>query len=142
MTPEFLAAVIDSLLPGEMAASGGRQALPAGTAAGLDPVKYGETFPSLLQAIAQAAGGTEAFVSADEAARVKFLQAVQRAQPDGFARLLGSLLPDYYESAAVLAAFGWRTAPPQPEGHEVAPMAQDVAQKLDRVRQRGPRWRG
>jgi len=142
MTSGFLVAIVDCLLPGETAAPGKGQALPSGTAAGIDLANHREAFQPLLQAVAQAAGGEEGFVSSTEAGRIEILQSVQRAEPDSFARLLAVVLPDYYEAAAVLRAFAWRIEPPQPQGHAVAPMAEDVSLKLDRVRQRGQRWRG
>ncbi len=142
MTPAFLAAVVDTLLPGEASSPDGRIALPSGTAAGVDLGPYREAARPVLQAIADAAGDPQAFVDLGGAGRRGILQAVQREAAEEFARLLALLLPDYYESAQVLRAFGWRTEPPQPLGHDVLAMDEATRRKLERVRLSGQRWRG
>ena len=40
--------------------------------------------------------------------------------PEAFKALLAEALATYYEAAPVIAALGWRVAPPQPHGHDVA----------------------
>lgn len=128
MTPEFLAAVIDTLLPGD-------DALPAGTRAGV--VLGADTHARVLVAVVTQAGGADAFARAPEPARVTILQAVERAQPEAFRTMLVSALFEYYASAPVLAAMGWRSDPPQPLGHELP--SSDTGP--DRVRARGRLWR-
>jgi hypothetical protein len=133
MTPEFLAAVIDTLLPGD-------DVLPSGTRAGLDPAVYVEPHRTVFDAIAACAGGAEIFV-ADERARATILRTVERAAPDAFRSLLTAVLSDYYEAAPVLAALGWPSRPPQPTGHVVSPPDALTAERLERVRNRGALWR-
>jgi hypothetical protein len=134
MTPEFLAAVIDTLLPDE-------QASPSGTRAGLDPRAYVAPHRAVFDAIAAQAGSSEPFLRADEKARMAILQAVERAVPDAFRALLVTALTDYYEAPAVLTALGWRTDPPQPAGHAVLKMDDPTAARLERVRRRARLWR-
>jgi hypothetical protein len=134
MNPDFIAAVIDTLLPGD-------GVLPSGTAAGLPLAAYVDPHRAVLETIAAQVGGIEAFIHADEAAHVNAVGAVERAMPDAFRALLTAVLSDYYESDAVLAALGWPTHPPQPTGHTLAPMDDATAVRLDRVAQRGQLWR-
>ncbi len=134
MTPEFLAAVIDTLLPGD-------DALPSGTAAGLPLPAYAESHRSVLDAIAAEAGGVESFIRADEAARSTAVRAVERTMPECFRALLMAVLSDYYESEPALAALGWPTHPPQPTGHAPVAMDDATAARLDRIARRGLLWR-
>ena len=135
MTPEFLAAVIDTLLPGD-------DALPSGTRAGLDPAAYAASHRAVFDAFAAQAGSFERFIGADEGARTTAVTAVERALPDAFRALLVAVLSDYYETPALLTALGWRTDPPQPAGHTVANLDKSTAEGLERVRQRTKLWRG
>ena len=141
MTPEFLRAVVDTLLPGEVAAPAGEQNLPAGSVAGVDLGKYLVASQAVLRAIVNTAGDASSFVAASEARRIEILQSVQREAPEAFARLLNALLPDYYETSLVLNALGWRSEPPQPRGHIVPAMDETTRTRLERVRSRGKRWR-
>jgi len=134
MTPEFLAAVIDTLLPGD-------DALPSGTRAGVALATQGGVHESVLTAISVQAGGSDAFARATEDTRVSALRQVERADPDAFRAFVAGVLSDYYESAPVLAALGWRTDAPQPQGHVIAAMDGPTAERLDRVARRGPLWR-
>ena len=140
MNSEFLCAIVDTLLPGE-AAGAGSNALPSGTAAGVDLGRYAEVSRPVLDAIARAAGGAEAFARADEAGRTTILQSVQHDMPEAFARLLAALMPDYYEAPVVLRALGWRTEPPQPRGHVIPAMDEATRARLERVRLGRKRWR-
>jgi hypothetical protein len=142
MNAGFLRAVVDTLLPGEAAAPAGAQrTLPSGSAAGLDLGKHAEATAVVLDAIAKAAGGPDRFVEADEAARTQILTSVQSAAPGAFAALLALLLPDYCETSDVLRALGWRTDPPQPQGHIVPGMDEATRARLERVRLGPQRWR-
>jgi hypothetical protein len=141
MTPEFLRAVVDTLLPGEVAAPAGEQHLPAGSVAGVDLGKHLVASQAVLQAIVNTAGDASSFVAASETRRIDILQSVQRDAPEDFARLLNALLPDYYETPVVLNALGWRSKPPQPQGHIVPAMDDTTRARLERVRSRGKRWR-
>ena len=135
MTPAFLRAVADTLLPGEAAAPRGETPLPAASAAGvsIDAVQHRE----VLQAIAARAGGSE-FAAACEADRVAVLRVVEREHPATFRALVISALADYWESASTLAALGWRAEPPQPRGHALPAFDQS---RLAKVRERGHLWR-
>jgi hypothetical protein len=132
MTPEFLAAVIDTLLPGDAV-------LPSGTNAGV--ALAAGTHAAVLEAVLAQAGGLDAFTRAAAPARAAALQAVERTHPEAFRALLVAALSDYYESAPVLASLGWRTDPPQPTGHTVPTMDAPTWKHLERVRQRDRLWR-
>jgi hypothetical protein len=134
MTPEFLAAVIDTLVPGD-------DALPSGTRAGLDPATYVVSHCAVFDAIAAQSGTAEAFLHADESARNAVMRGVERGAPDAFRALLTAVLADYYDAQAVLAALGWRHEPPQPAGHRVAPLDDSAMERLERVRTRSKLWR-
>ena len=92
---------------------------------------------AVLEAVSAQAGGIDAFAGALEPTRVTTLQAVERAYPEAFRVLLVTVLSDYYESAPVLTAMGWRSDPPQPLGHELP--SSDTG--IDKVRARGRLWR-
>jgi len=134
MTPEFLAAVIDTLLPGD-------GVLPSGTGAGLDRAIYVDSHRAVLDAISAQAGSYERFSRADESARTAALMAVERAMPDTFRALLIGTLSDYYEAPPVLTALGWRTDPPQPGGHAMSKQDEATAEQLERVQRRAKLWR-
>jgi hypothetical protein len=134
MTPELLAAVIDTLLPGD-------DTLPSGTRAGVDPAAHAASHRAAFDAIAAEAGSFELFIRADEKARAALLQAAERVAPDAFRALLTIVLSDYYEAPAVLAALRWRGDPPQPTGHTVPSMDKLTTERLDRVRQHDKLWR-
>ena len=135
MTPEFLAAVIDTLLPGD-------DALPSGAKASIDPGVYADAHRAIFDSVAAHAGGDQLFTHADESARVGILKTVERVMPDAFRALLVTVLSDYYETPPVLAALGWRIDPPQPTGHVVPSLDGPTAERLERVRQRVKLWRG
>ena len=141
MTPEFLRAVVDTLLPGEQGDAPASAALPSGSAAGVDLAKYAAAARPVLDAIARAAGGAPAFARASEAARAAALSTVEQNLPDAFRALVTPVLTDYYESPAVLIAFGWRAEPPQPLGHALPPTDEVTHQQLDRVKRRNKLWR-
>ena len=61
--------------------------------------------------------------------------------PTAFKALLAEALASYYESPSVLAALGWRVAPPQPHGHEVPPNDGKTLRALEKVKSRGRLWR-
>lgn len=134
MTPEFLAAVLDTLLPGD-------DALPSATRAGLNPTPYAALHRAVFDAIAAQAGSAEIFLRADESARNAAVRAVERAAPDAFRTLLTAVLSDYYEAPPVLTALGWRSEPPQPTGHAVSPFDDATTERLGRVRRRSGLWR-
>ena len=61
--------------------------------------------------------------------------------PDAFRILLTEALATYYEAPPVVAALGWRAAPPLPHGHDVAPSDDAAWLALDKVKARGQLWR-
>lgn len=142
MTPQFLRAVIDKLIPGEtVSGDPAMPALPSGSAAGLDLAPYAEAHRDVLRAIAERAGGEHSFAIADEAARVAILQSIEIEQPDSFRALVVHLLQDYYQTDVILTAMGWRTDPPQPKGHTLTPMATSTETTPNRARQKIKLWR-
>jgi hypothetical protein len=142
MSPEFLRALVDLLLPHESAPPKGSAPLPAGSAAGLELNDHAEVLGAVGRAVAGKAGSAETFLAATEARRMEILQSVQRDLPEDFARLLSALLANYYEAPEVLEALGWRSEPPQPLGHVVATMDEASAARLQRVKLGRKLWRG
>ena len=142
MTPAFLSAVVDTLLPGD----DGTPPLPSATAAGVEATLAEHLVSSrdralhdaVLQAIASEVRGEEAFVRADAAARIAALRRVEADMPGPFRALISLVLQDYYEAEAVLLAMGWRAEPPQPEGHVLPPFDEAL---LEPVKRRGRMWR-
>ena len=141
MTPRFMSAVVDTLLPGDH----GVPPLPTGTAAGvatkLEHLVAGRDrmhSDLVLQAIAIAARGEEAFLQADAAGRIASVRQVEAEMPGPFQALVALVLRDYYEAEMVLLAMGWRAEPPQPQGHVLPPFGEAL---LEPVRRRGRMWR-
>ena len=141
MNAAFIAAVVDTLLPGDSGGPAGEPRLPKASAAGIDLGALTSTHNTLLDAIAKQAGSVEAFIAADESVRIAGVQTAERAMPEAFRALLSALLVEYYESQPVLKAMGWRTDPPQPRGHEMQPSSGAMAQRLERVHRRQKLWR-
>lgn len=143
MTPGFLSAVVDTLLPGD----DDPPQLPTGTAAGvaarlsthLVARRDSARLEAVLAAIASAARGEDAFVRAGAAARIATLRGVEAQMRGPFDALVALVLQDYYEEEAVLVAMGWRAEPPQPQGHALSPPV-DVA-LLEPVQRRTRMWR-
>lgn len=134
----FMAAVLDTLVPGDR----GVPPLPSAPAAGLDARGYAEEHGAAFAAIAAVSGGEDAFLAAAPAARTQVLWQVERgADAPVFKALVAAVLQDYYECDAVVAVLGWRPAPPQPGGHALAPTDEATWRRLDRVKQRPPFWR-
>jgi hypothetical protein len=133
MTSAFLAALLDTLLPGE-------PPLPRGSVAGLDLRAVTDAHRSLLDAIAAQAGGADSFANASEVDCIAALKEVERTMPDPFRAMVAAILTEYYDSDAALTAMGWRTDPPQPAGHSVEPVGETTLQMLEKVKQRGKRW--
>jgi hypothetical protein len=136
-----MSAVVDTLLPGDR----GVPPLPTGTAAGvatkLEHLIAGRDRALrdvVLQAIASAARGEDAFVRADAGGRIASVRQVEVEMPGPFRALVALVLRDYYEAEMVLLAMGWRTEPPQPQGHLLPPFDEAL---LDPVKRRGRMWR-
>jgi hypothetical protein len=133
MTRVVLPVILDTMFPGD----DGEPPLPPASEAGLDLAKL----ERLAEPAAAALGDADAFLTAAPAERVAKLRIVELNAPAAFKALLAEALAGYYESPPVLAALGWRVAPPQPRGHDVAPNAEATLQLLDKVRNRGQLWR-
>jgi hypothetical protein len=123
MTPAFLAAVIDTLLPGD-------DVLPSGTGAGV--TLAADAHAAVLEAISTQAGGMDAFAGALEPAHVAILRAVECAHPEAFRALLVAVLSDY----------GNRVGPHRKRMAFRSTAAADIScpsDKDDKVRARGRR---
>jgi hypothetical protein len=134
MTRVMLLAVLDTLLPGDE----GEPPQPSASEAALDL----KTLERLAEPVVAALGDSDGFLMASPAERVAKLRIVELNAPDAFKALLTEALATYYEAPPVLAALGWRVAPPQPHGHDVAPDDPATLQALDKVKGRGQLWRG
>jgi hypothetical protein len=137
LSPGFLDAVIDAICPG---LDGGRP-VPSATAAGLSREIYALPHTVVLAAIAGAAGGEAAFQALPPQARAEVLARVEAADATAFRALVQAVIADFYEAPAVLAAFGWRSDPPQPRGRTLEPMDDGLDTLIARVTARGPVWR-
>lgn len=133
MTRVTLLAVLDTMFPGDA----GQQPLPAASEAGLDLGKLERLAEPVIAALAD----RDAFLMAAPADRVAQLRIAELNAPDAFKALLAEALATYYEAPPVVAALGWRTAPPQPHGHDVAPNDDATWRGLEKVKARGQIWR-
>jgi hypothetical protein len=129
----MLPAVLDTLLPGDQ----GEPPLPRASDAALDLA----ALERLAGPVIAALGDGDGFLTASPGERTVRLRAVEQTQPEAFGTLLAEALAAYYQAAPVLAALGWRTAPPQPHGHDVAPTDGATLRLLETVRTRGRLWR-
>ncbi|HYV88026.1 MAG TPA: hypothetical protein VFA91_05575 [Candidatus Polarisedimenticolia bacterium] len=127
-------AILDTLLPGGAG-------LPAPGTAGIDLDGHAALVAPIAAMIIAKAGSEQAFIAGEEVQRIALLQSAQQELPDAFASLLAALLPDYYESSAVLQAFGWTARPPQPLGHSIPTMDAATGARLEKVRLRRKLWR-
>ena len=133
MTDVALIALLDTLLPGDEAAT----PLPAFSQAGIDPALLAASAQPVLAAMDQVA-----FTRGSSADRVALLQEIERSLPDAFRIFLGQALAAYYQAPRVQAALGWRSEPPQPIGHRLSPGDERAWHLLEKVRKRGQLWRG
>ncbi len=133
MTRVMMLAVLDTLLPGDAA----DPPLPPASEAGLDVARLARLAEPVVAALAD----RDAFLMAPTADRVAQLRIVEVNAPDAFRALLSEALATYYEAPAVVAALGWRTAPPQPHGHDVAATDDATLRALEKVKAHGPLWR-
>ena len=141
MNAAFIAAVVDTLLPGDSGGPAGEPPLPKASAAGLNLGALQKAHITVFEAIVTYAGSADAFITADEPARSAAAKHVEHATPDAFRAMLSALLADYYECASVLFAMGWRSEPPQPSGHRLKSSEGATEQYLERVRGRNKLWR-
>ncbi|MBJ3775572.1 hypothetical protein [Acuticoccus mangrovi] len=82
------------------------------------------------------------FATLEEAGQVAALEALEGADPDGFATLILYAYGAYYTDAGVRcvveARTGYPARPPQPKGYALPPFDESL---LATVRQRAPFWR-
>lgn len=129
MTPALLRHLADLLLPGD--------------AEGLPP---GSLVPDVMLALAESDSPIKVMLGshpdfADTGKRHALLTDIEHTHPQAFRDLVMALIKPYYESGQVLEAMGWRTAPPQPQGHAIAPMDDALKPELARITARGRMWR-
>jgi hypothetical protein len=129
MTPAHLRLLADLILPGDEAG------LPAGS-----------LIPDVMAALAQSTSPIKALAGnhpefAEASKRSRILMDLEVECPQEFRDFVLSLIKAYYESGQVLEAMGWRSAPPQPEGHKLTPMDEALAPALARVAERKRLWR-
>lgn len=122
-----LIALLDTLLPGD-------DVLPPFSRAEIDLTRLDAS--ALLASIDQLA-----FVRATSEERVALLQQAEQSAPDAFRAFLAQALAAYYQAPRVQAALGWRSAPPQPAGHEPSSGDEAAWRLLEKVRTRGRLWR-
>ena len=136
----FAATVASALVPGGKLANG-VEAPSAGQL--IDEAALAEWLAqkgseAAVTAILGETGGARAFIAAAPERRGVALRVAEADQQPSFDSLVTALKTLYYEHPTVLAAFGWRSAPPQPAGHDL----DDVdATRFERVAARGPIWR-
>lgn len=144
-TPEFLEAVVDTLLPG-LPATTRAAALPPASQVGvaqqlarhLATHRDHDLLEEALTAIIDVAGDRQAFIMAQKDAATGILNQIEQTLPLAFQALLFVVSADYYEAAAVLQAFGWPTSPPQPQGYSLPPFNEALLQP---VKKRPSLWR-
>ena len=129
MTPAHLRLLADLILPGDET--------------GLPP---GSLVPDVIAVVAQSTSPIKQLVGNDQdfaetSKRIGILMDLEAEHPQEFRDFVLSLIKAYYESGQVLEAMGWRSAPPQPQGHRVAPMDEALAPALARVAERKRLWR-
>lgn len=125
MTDPTLIALLDALLPGH-------PPLPPFSQSGIDPSPLADAAHPILGAIDAAAFQASLAAEVDR---------VARQRPEEFRKLLGQVLAAYYQAPAVQAAVGWRSEPPQPDGHRLSAGDEQAWQLLEKVRKRGRLWR-
>ena len=133
MTRVLLLAMLDTMFPGDT----DQPPLPAASETGLEL----GTLERLAEPVVAALANRVAFLMAAPADRVAQLRIAALNASDAFRALLAEALATYYEAPAVVAALGWRIAPPQPHGHDVAPNDEATWRSLDKVKARGQLWR-
>ena len=129
MMPAHMRLLADLILPGD------RSGLPPGS-----------LVPDVMAVMVQSTSPIRALACdhpdfAEPSKRRGILMALETEQPQEFRDFALSLIKAYYESGQALEALGWRSAPPQPQGHKIAPMDEALAPALARVAERKRLWR-
>ena len=114
-----------------------------GDAQGLPP---GSLVPDVMLVLSESISPIKGLASShpdfdDESKRDAVLSLIEQTHPQEFRDLVMAVIKPYYESGPVLEAMGWRSAPPQPQGHKVAPMDEALAAELARIAGRKRMWR-
>jgi hypothetical protein len=139
---ELLRQVLDVLIPGT-------DALPAaGQAGAADHVeRRAEASPALRRTLGEALATIaihasrrhpDGFAALDHGQREAVLQFASAEAPDAFDALILHAYSGYYALPQVLAGIGAPAQPPQPVGHEMAPLDERL---LARVTPRPPLYR-
>src|SRR4029079_17633867 len=124
MTPAKLQRLADLLLPGD--------------AQGLPP---GSQIKEVMLALSEKASPIKDLLGARADFTEQDLTHLEKSRPAEFRELAMALIKPYYESAPVLEAMGWRSAPPQRGGDVVAPMDEALPPALARIAGRKRIWR-
>jgi hypothetical protein len=129
MKPAHLRLLADLILPGDDA--------------GLPP---GSLVPDVMAVMVQSSSPIRALAGdhpdfPDASKRRGIVMRLEAERPQEFRDFALSLIKAYYESGQVLQAMGWRSAPPQPQGHKIAPMDEALEPALARVAERKRLWR-
>ena len=133
MSRVLLLAMLDTMFPGD---TGEPPLLPASEA-----IPDVGKLERLAEPVVAALADRDAFLMAAPADRVAQLRIAELNVPDAFKALLAEALASYYEAPPVVGALGWRAAPPQPHGHNVAPNDEASWHGLEKVKARGQLWR-
>ena len=144
-SPQFLAAVVDTLLPG-LPATATHRPLPTATAIGVDQQlathlrdhPHRERLATWLQALTAVADGQQNFIAADPTTQTVLIQRLEATNASAFYAFLLVVTADYYQNAAVIGAMGWPVEPPQPQGYPLPAFAETL---LAPVKTRPPLWR-
>lgn len=142
---EFLAAVVDTLLPG-LPVTATHLPLPAATELGVDQQlathlrdhPHRERLGAQLQALAAVAGSEQNFIAADPATRTAIIQTLETTDAPAFYAFLLVVTADYYQNTTVIQAMGWPVTPPQPQGYPLPAFDEGL---LAPVKTRAPFWR-
>lgn len=129
MTPMHVRLLADLILPGDET--------------GLPP---GSLVPDVMAAVTESASPIKTLAAdhpdfSEAGKRPPILMRLETEHPQEFRDFVLSLIKAYYESGQVLEAMGWRSAPPQPQGHQIAQMDEALAPALTRVAERKRLWR-
>ncbi len=117
----FVAALLDSLLPGDARwpAAGATRATQEFAARAAADATLADALLRLREAT------PDDFARCERTARDGALEAFERAEPASFARILTEAIAAYYMDAAVMRSLqrnvGYSGLPPQPDGRDIPP---------------------
>ncbi len=141
MTREFLASVLDTLVPpGEGFPESGALALDHVQAMADASAEAGSLLSQALETIEEAARADDVrgFAGLSVAQREDLLRRVERSHPEAFDALVRHTYDGFYSHPATITRLGLEPGPVQPRGHRIesAPFPD-----LGRVAGRGPIFR-